>query len=206
MVLELARHPQKGASAGVTFRAVSAVHGDLFPQGEPASVGEIVTHVQAHHAELDSDGDGALLSLEKELKSGTKGNDVQWQTLKYAHCVHGWSGPPGVSRYRAAEAVRAHKSSVAFFEEARKGFVVEEDFPGLSFSCAQPPAGDLLVVSPSDWSVLGNWNKFVAFYLVAVAGLAIVVMAIARNVGFLGLRLGERASAHQRLDELRNFS
>lgn len=54
MVLELARHPKKGASDGLTFAAVSSIHGTLTPYSdEAAAEGEVQTRIQAHHAELD---------------------------------------------------------------------------------------------------------------------------------------------------------
>ena len=88
MVLELARHPGSGASAGMHFAAVSSVHGVLAPLSRPASAGEITGRVQAHHAELDFQGDGALSLLEAELKAGVNGTDGLWETLKYATCHH----------------------------------------------------------------------------------------------------------------------
>eukprot|EP00966_Prymnesium_polylepis_P116189 2685845-Prymnesium_polylepis.1 len=82
MVLELARHPNVGASAGQTFKAVSSIHGTLSPYaGQKPAAGEIRTLIQAHHAELDFQGDGALTALEAELKIGVNGSDATWETL-----------------------------------------------------------------------------------------------------------------------------
>ena len=133
MVLELARHPHVGASAGVAYRAVSSVHGVLAPLAKPASEGEIVHRVQVHHAELDfqvravtthtrpthpalalhmltSQGDAALVQLEKELKVGVNGSAGLWETTKYAKCEHGWTEPDSPV-YRARAAVQAHKAA-----------------------------------------------------------------------------------------------
>jgi len=134
MVLELARHPNKGASEGVTMKAVSSIHGTLSPYNdEKAAEGEVQTRIQAHHAELDFQGDGALTALEAELKVGVNGTEAIWETLKYAKCSHGWT-EPGTPIYRARAAVQAHKSTFEFFEMA----FGEEDptkdaFPSLPF-------------------------------------------------------------------------
>lgn len=118
MVLELARHPGKGASDGVTFKAVSSIHGTLDAySGETAAQGEVHTRIQAHHAELDFQGDGALTALEAELKGGVNGTDAVWETLKYSKCSHGWT-EPGTPIYRARAAVQAHKSTAEFFQMA----------------------------------------------------------------------------------------
>lgn len=118
MVLELARHPAKGASDGVSYLAVSSIHGTLSPySGEAAAKGEVTARVQAHHAELDFQGDGALTALEAELKLGMTGTDAVWETHKYAKCQHGWT-EPGTPVYRARAAVQAHKSTFEFFEMA----------------------------------------------------------------------------------------
>lgn len=128
LVLELARHPNSGASAGVTFLAVSTLHGVLSPLGgEPAAEGTMVTHVQAHHAAKDYSGDAGLLGLEAELKSATKDTTTRWQTTKYGKCEHGWS-QPGTPVYRPADAMRAHLQTFAFFDEARRGGAVPNPF------------------------------------------------------------------------------
>lgn len=132
MVLELARHPSVGASAGLTYAAVSSIHGTLSPYSdEVAAAGEVRTKIQVHHAELDFQGDGALTALEAELKVGVNGTDATWETLKYAKCEHGWT-EPGTPIYRAAQAVRAHKSTFEFFEMAL-GFddAAADPFPAL---------------------------------------------------------------------------
>ena len=83
VVLELARHPQRNASAGVAYRAVASVHGVLAPLGAAAATGEVRARVQVHHADLDFQGDGALASLEAELRRGVNGTDGLWETAKY---------------------------------------------------------------------------------------------------------------------------
>jgi len=154
MVLELARHPKTGASSGVVYLAVSSVHGSLTPYGgEKASTGAIATHVQAHHAELDFSGDAGLLGLEAELKDGTSDTETRWETLKYGKCSHGWT-EPGTPIYRPADALRAHKSTFNFFEEARAGGAVPEPFPALPFcrgpDAAWPASRALLRADPGD--------------------------------------------------------
>ena len=134
MVLELARHPAKGASAGVSFAAVSSIHGTLGAYaGETTASGEMTGRVQVHHAELDFQGDGALLALEAELKVGTNGTDAVWETLKYGKCKHGWTEPMS-SIYNARAAVQAHKSTFEFFEMALGFYDPAADaFPELPF-------------------------------------------------------------------------
>lgn len=118
MVLELARHPGKGASEGVTYKAVSSFHGLLDAwNGDTADVGEITTSVQAHHGALDFQGDNALLALEKELSIGTVNSNATWETIKYANCQHGFS-EPGTPVYDARSALQSHKSTFEFFEIA----------------------------------------------------------------------------------------
>ena len=117
IVLELARHPSVGASRGVRYVAVSSVHGVLAPLSAAAAKGEVTARVQVHHAELDYQGDGALVSLEAELKKGVNGTVGLWETIKYAKCEHGWTEPDSAV-YRARAAVQAHKSSFEFFEMA----------------------------------------------------------------------------------------
>jgi dienelactone hydrolase len=86
MVLELARHPAKGASDGEQFVAVSSIHGTLSAYGdEQPADGEVVTMVQAHHAELDFQGDGALTALEAEMKVGMNGTGKLSQTPLLMH-------------------------------------------------------------------------------------------------------------------------
>jgi dienelactone hydrolase len=152
MVLELARHPTKGASDGERFVAVSSIHGTLSAYGgEEPTNGEVVTKVQAHHAELDFQGDGVLTALEAEMKIGMNGTgepafwfpsspfsfftllitvsaDATWETLKYAKCEHGWTEPDSPI-YRASQAVQAHKSTFEFFALSL-GF---DDFAGSPF-------------------------------------------------------------------------
>lgn len=118
MVLELARHPTKGASQAVTFKAVSSIHGTLGAySNEVAAKGEVVARVQAHHAELDFQGDAGLAGFEAEFKVGVDGSFGLWETIKYAKCSHGWT-EPGTPVYQARAAVQAHKSTFAFFEMA----------------------------------------------------------------------------------------
>ena len=70
MVLDIARHPGKGASAGLTFAAVSSIHGTLSPYlQETVAKGGLRTRVQAHHAELDFQGDAGLAAF--EVRPGT---------------------------------------------------------------------------------------------------------------------------------------
>lgn len=116
-VLELARHPGVGASYGLTFKAVSAIHASLSPLAQPAAKGEVKTWVQAHHAELDFSGDAGLAGLEAELKVGVNGSEAIWETHKYAKCEHGFT-EPGTEIYNARAAVQAHKSTFEFFQMA----------------------------------------------------------------------------------------
>lgn len=117
MVLELARHPEKGASEGVTFAAVSSMHGVLAPfSGEKATRGEVKTWIQVHHADLDDQSPG-LPDIESELRNATDGTDAVWEGIRYAKCVHGWTEVGG-NRYNARAAVQAHKSTFEFFEMA----------------------------------------------------------------------------------------
>lgn len=134
MVLELARHPMKGASKDVTYQAVSSIHGTLSAYlDETATSGEVLSRVQAHHAELDFQGDAALLALESELKVGTSGTEAVWETLKYGKCSHGWT-EPGTDVYNARAAVQAHKSTFEFFEMALRLVDPASDaFPELEF-------------------------------------------------------------------------
>ena len=74
--------------------------------------GGVLGRVQVHHADLDFQGDGALATLEAELKAGTNGTDGLWETTKYAKCEHGWTEPDSAV-YRARAAVQAHKASFA---------------------------------------------------------------------------------------------
>ena len=57
---------------------------------------------QAHHAELDFQGDAGLATFEAEMKVvGVNGSAAAvWETLKYAKCDHGWT-EPGTPKYRA---------------------------------------------------------------------------------------------------------
>jgi len=116
-VLELARHPGVGASNGVVYKAVSAIHASLDPFYQPASQGTIVTQVQVHHGQLDPQGDAGLLRLEAELINGTDGSEGLWETVKYAKVPHAWTAPSD-HRYNARAAVQAHESSYAFFQKA----------------------------------------------------------------------------------------
>merc|ERR1712232_140965 len=118
MVLELARHPQKGASAGVFFDAVSSIHGTLPPfANETSQSGEIRSNIQIHHAELDFQGDAALEAVKSELKVATNGTSSQWEALYYAKMYHGWT-ETGTPVYNARAAVQAHKSTFEFFQMA----------------------------------------------------------------------------------------
>merc|ERR1712151_1427365 len=92
-VLELARHPNIGASKGLVFKAVAGIHATLPPLLEPAAQGEIKTWVQVHHAELDFSGDAGLAGLEAELERGFNGSDAIWETTKYGKCMHGFTEP-----------------------------------------------------------------------------------------------------------------
>merc|ERR1719410_3334978 len=82
-VLELARHPREGASNGVVYKAVSAIHTSVDPFYQPASNGSVVTQVQVHHGELDFAGDEGLMRLEAELINGVEGSEGTWETVKY---------------------------------------------------------------------------------------------------------------------------
>jgi len=135
-VLELARHPGVGASEGVIFKAVSGIHASLTPLAEPAADGEIVTHVQAHHAELDYSGDAGLAGLEAELRVGVNGTEAIWEAIKYAKCKHGWT-EPGTAIYNARAAVQAHKSTFEFFQMALGNEDPEADAFPLSPFCQQ---------------------------------------------------------------------
>lgn len=117
MVLDLARHPTRGASLGLTFKAVSSIHGSLSPYDTPSSEGEIQSRIQAHHAELDFQGDAGLAKLEAEMKVGVTNSDAIWETIKYSKCEHGWT-EPGTPVYNGRAAVQAHKSTFNFFQEA----------------------------------------------------------------------------------------
>lgn len=131
VVLELARHPTKGASLGVTYAAVSSIHGTLGAyNNEMAAKGEVASRAQVHHAELDFQGDAGLLAFESEFKNGVDGSDGLWETIKYAKCEHGWT-EPGTAIYNARAAIQAHKSTFEFFEMAL-GFDSDEvPFPTL---------------------------------------------------------------------------
>ena len=118
IVLDIARHPLTGSSSGVTFKAVSSIHGTLSPYlGDKAKRGGVHTRIQAHHAELDFQGDVGLSTFEAEMKVGVDGSEAIWETIKYAKCEHGWT-EPGTPIYRARAAVQAHKSTAEFFEMA----------------------------------------------------------------------------------------
>merc|ERR1719436_2128927 len=118
IVLELARHPQRGASEGVTFAAVSSMHGVLQAfANETARKGEIKTWVQVHHADLDDQSPG-LPDIEDELRSATVGTNAQWEGLRYGKVNHGWTEVGSKDRYNARAAVQAHKSTFEFFEMA----------------------------------------------------------------------------------------
>jgi dienelactone hydrolase len=140
MVLELARHPAKGASAGLTFAAVSSIHGTLTAYGgEKAAKGEVRTRVQAHHAELDFQGDEGLSAFEAEFKVGVDGSVAIWETHKYAKCEHGWT-EPGTPKYRARASIQAHKSTFEFFEMAL-GFDDPKTDPFPSLPICHEPGG-----------------------------------------------------------------
>lgn len=114
-VLELARHPNKGASAGVTYKTVVGIHASLTPLVDAADEGEILSDVQLHHAEYDFSGDAGLAGVEAELKKGTNGTSAIWDTSKYAKCYHGWT-EPGTSVYNARASIQAHKSAFEFLQ------------------------------------------------------------------------------------------
>lgn len=139
-VLELARHPMKGASEGVTYKAAVGIHASLTPLAEPAEEGEILTHVQLHHAEYDFSGDAGLAGVEKELKKGVNGTKAIWETSKYAKCNHGWT-EPGTTVYNARAAIQAHKSTFEFIQFSL-GFESEKEAFPIDPICqhAPPPA------------------------------------------------------------------
>lgn len=143
-VFELARHPGVGASDGVIFKAVSGIHPSFTPLVEAAAQGEIVTHVQVHHAELDMSGDAGLAGFEAELRVGVNGSDALWETIKYGKCEHGWT-EPGTAMYKARAAVQSHKSTFEFFQMALGNEDPEADaFPVDPF-CQQKAADKTIV-------------------------------------------------------------
>lgn len=118
VVLELARHPNQGASNGVSYLAVSSMHGVLSPyNNETAAQGEISARVQVNHAELDFQGESALDTLRSELKVGVDGSDGLWDITEFAKVQHGWT-LPGTPIYDARASVQAHKSMFEFFNMA----------------------------------------------------------------------------------------
>ena len=73
---------------------MSSIHGTLSPYlGEKAAKGGVKSRIQAHHAELDFQGDKGLSDFEAEMKVGVDGSDAVWETIKYSKCEHGWTEP-----------------------------------------------------------------------------------------------------------------
>ena len=105
-----------------------------------------------------------------------KGTDATWETLKYAKCEHGWS-EPGTPVYRAAEALRAHKSTFDFFEQARHGMAVTNPFAPLPLCIGDAPGASRMVrvtdtVSDAQAMPQTGWLLVV---LAASLGLATVI-------------------------------
>jgi len=117
MVLDLAKHPDQGSSAGVTFAAVSSLHGLLEPVKDPVEEGEIVTNVQVHHAELDMQGDAALQELRSELSIGVNGTSAAWEAIVYSGVGHGWTNPSSLV-YDERASIAAHLSTFQFLDAA----------------------------------------------------------------------------------------
>jgi len=118
VALELARHPNAGASAGYTLAAVSSFHGGLDPISTVAAEGSLATDVQVHHAELERGESHVILrTWEDEFIKAANGTTKKWQSFKYSHCEHGWT-EPGTDIYRPRESVRAHTATYQFFEHS----------------------------------------------------------------------------------------
>lgn len=93
--------------------AVASFHGELGAL-EPIAPGAIVTSVQVHHADLDSQGSQGLLAFEDEMRTAKVAN---WATSKYGNCAHGWTDPTS-SKYEEQAAVQSHASMRHFFAYA----------------------------------------------------------------------------------------
>merc|ERR1712151_481387 len=167
-VLELARHPGDGASRGVVYKAVSAIHTSVDPFYQPAANGSIVTQVQVHHGELDFAGDEGLLRLEAELIRGVEGSEGTWETVKYAKMPHGWTAPSD-NGYDPRASVQTHESSYTFFQKALGNVdATANGFPLSTCSAMETPAPS----SGSTWL----WGAF----FVSLAANAVLVFMVVR--------------------------